>query len=252
MGECLWLLTARGGSKGVPGKNLKRIGGLSLIGWKAHAARAAGAIRIVCSTDSTDIAVEARAQGCDVPFMRPAALASDTASSASVVRHTLDTLKAMEGSTFEHVMLLEPSAPFTGCAYYGIAMGQMSLRKADLVVGMKAVEPHSTFTGEIPDDMSIEPIVVKMRARGGKTRRQDFPREWTQSGSLYMFRVDTFMRTGDIYGGEKNYGVLIDKWRAIEIDTPTDMEMAVYAYNNGHVQGPPGFELRKGVEEGEV
>lgn len=226
----LWLLVGRGGSKGVPGKNLARVGGRSLVQWKIDAVKPlVGSGTLACSTDSPEIADEARRCGAMIPFIRPPELASDTAATADVVRHALDNI---EGEC-DRVMLLEPSAPFATTASYVEALGLYNQQQAHLVVGMKRVEPHSTFVGEQPDDGCVTPIMVRMDRVGRNLRRQDFKPEWTQSGSMYLFGVDMFRKTGSIYSGSRNYGVLIDKWRSIEIDNPEDLLLAQFAWDNG-------------------
>jgi CMP-N,N'-diacetyllegionaminic acid synthase len=110
--KVLGLIPARGGSKWLPGKNLKLVGGIPLVGRAARTARQAGIrfgepFRIVCSTDDPAIAEVAREWGAETPFLRPAALASDTASSMDVVLHALDALEQQ----FDAVVLLQPTSP---------------------------------------------------------------------------------------------------------------------------------------------
>lgn len=235
----LFLITARGGSKGVPRKNLTELGGLSVIGWKARAVvpflEEGEGNRLVISTDDAEIAEDARYHGVEVPFMRPPELATDSASSASVITHALD---ALDGN-FSSVMLLEPSAPFATTDHYRAALKMSVERDADLVVGMKATEPHSIFIGEIPEDGFITPILTRMESFGNyNIRRQDLKPEWTMNGALYLFSVDVFRRTGSIYGGARNYGLLMDHWHSIEIDSRHDLEMARYAVDHGYVAAP--------------
>ncbi len=235
----LWLLVARGGSKGVPGKNLRRIGGLTLVEWKIRAALAADpAAYIVCSSDSLEILTEAARLGART-IERPAELATDTAASADVIEHALATL-ATQGQKFDRVVLLEASAPFTRGAHYALALQMMTFDDADLIVGMKYTAPHPVFIGDVRVDRSITPIIVAMQ-RPGQTgrRRQDHPQTWTMAGNLYVFKTDMFMRTHDLYGGSRCYGLLTDKWSALEIDTPDDLEMAEYAYSKGYVTAEP-------------
>lgn len=235
---CLFLIVARGGSRGVPGKNLRPIGGLSLVGWKARAAaKAAPGARLVISTDSAEIADEARRHGVDVPFMRPAELATDSATSASVVRHALETLAA-RGELFDWVMLLEPSAPFATAAHMREALDMMARLDADLVVGMKETHPHTAFIGEIPADGSIAPIIESMRRRGRHLRRQDLRQEWTMNGALYLFRTDMFLKGDDIYGGPRSFGLMMDAAHSIEIDNPADLAFAQYVVDKGYVKLP--------------
>ncbi len=234
----LYLVTARAGSKGVPNKNIRQIGGLSLVGWKARAARQCDpGCRLVISTDSEEIAIEAKQHGVDVPFLRPAELATDTASSASVIKHALETLLA-NGETFDQVMLLEPASPFCRATDMRKALLTMEAFDADLVVGMKLVEPHPAFVGERRTGDSVSNIIVQMKRHGRNLRRQDFGDSWTFSGSLYLFNVPMFLRHEDIYAGVINKGILIDHHHAIEIDSPTDLELAEHYFAKGYVELP--------------
>lgn len=233
--KTLWLAVARGGSKGVPGKNLRRIGDRSLIEWKVNAAIAAGASveNILCSTEDTAIACEAVRQGCML-VRRPNDLATDTASSADVIRHTLDTIGH---DKYDQVVLLEPSAPFTTGSQYRKALQMMEFHDADLVVGMRETAPHAAFIGDVRPDQSVTPIILQFQRMA--RRRQDYPTQWTMAGNIYVFKTDMFLRTGDIYGGERNYGLMTDHWSGLEIDTPDDLEMAQYAYSKGYVTPEP-------------
>ncbi len=132
----LFLITARGGSKRVPHKNLARIGGISLIGFRAISARRSHyCSRLIISTDSVAIQDEARSHGVEVPFLRPAALATDTATSESVIAHAMEWIEEHDDSRYDAVMLLEPAAPFGRAADYDAAVELMIARDANLVVG---------------------------------------------------------------------------------------------------------------------
>lgn len=227
-------MVARGGSKGVPGKNLRKIGDLSLIGWKAQAARAADPnARLMISTDSPEIAQEARNHGIEVPFLRPAELATDTATTGLVIAHALSEISG----DFERIMLLEPSAPFATGDHFNQAMELFDKRRADLVVGMKRTEPHTTFICEQSESGDLRQILEQMAGR--QLRRQDLKDQWSMAGCLYLFRTSMFRETGNIYGGMFNFGVLIPKWNAIEIDHMDDLELAEYAYAKGYVNAAP-------------
>ena len=77
--------------------------------------------------------------------------------------------------------------------------------------------------------------MVKMGRVGRNLRRQDLKPEWTMNGALYVFDTEMFLKTGSIYGGARNYGLLMDKWHSIEIDSMDDLEMAEYAFLKGYV-----------------
>lgn len=239
----LFLITARKGSKGVPGKNMREIGGLSLIGWKARVAYPVA--RDLCSeaaflisTDCPEMAREAGRFGFVAPFLRPAELATDEATSADVIKHAMEWVKTTWGRRFSNIMLLEPSSPFANYDDMAKAIMMMERKGADLVCGMKEVSPSRVFVSEIDKYQSITPIVFRMQQHS-KSARQQLPKEWTMNGALYLFSWEMFERTGDVYGGSKNYGLLMPFWRSIEIDHMHDFEMAQYAHAAGHVKMPP-------------
>lgn len=255
----LFLITARGGSKGVPGKNLRQLGGLSLIAWKARAAQFARRViangeypdsRLVISTDSPEIANEARKHGVEVPFMRPAELATDTAQSADVIRHALANL----GQKFNSVFLLEPSAPFATGPDLMDAYRKFCVNEADLVVGMKETDVHTSYVCERRAGDDITNIIMRMKSYDPDTRRQTRAMEWTMNGALYIFNPQVLEDGGDIYSmrgsippdetgfirvpRSRSIGHLMDRWHSIEIDTPHDLEMAEYAVAKGYVKVP--------------
>lgn len=230
-------MVARGGSKGVPGKNLREIQGLSLVGWKARAAFAAGADKVVLSTDSAEIASEGVRHGC-VALMRPPELATDTATSASVVMHALTTL-ATAGERYDAVHLLEPSTPFSPAWMLRQGIEMMTERDADLICGMKMVEPSRVFVGDVRDDASITPIAISIQRMADGRRRQDVLPSWTPAGTMYLFRTEMFLRTSDIYGGVRQFGIMGTKHNSIEIDTVDDMEYAQFVAAKGWVKPEP-------------
>lgn len=236
MSKTLWLLVGRGGSRGVPGKNLKTIGGVSLIDWKVRAARAAdhNAV-IVCSSDSKEILSTALKTGGVMGLIeRPAELATDTATTADVVKHALGVLP----EKYDRVVLLEPSAPFSTPEQYRRALEMYDVQDADLVVGMKESAPHTAFIGDVRADASVTPIIVQFQRMA--RRRQDFAPQHTMSGGLYVFRTEMFLRTGDIYGGSRCLGLMQDRFTGHEIDTPHDLELAEWYFERGWVA--PAFK----------
>lgn len=234
MMRVLWLVVGRGGSRGVPGKNLRRIEGRTLVDWKIAGALAGGAEGIVVSSDDPGIRAEARRCGAVREIVRPAELATDEATTASVVAHALGELRRMGVPEYDAVSLLECSSPFVEAGTYRAALKVMEERDADLVVSVKTVEPHVAFIGEEREDASVTGIVLQFQRMA--RRRQDFRSCVTMSGGIYLFRRDMFERTGDVYGGVRNFSVKHDRWHAIEIDTPEDLELAEFAASRGKVK----------------
>src|SRR3977135_401602 len=151
--EILFLIVGRGGSRGLPGKNLREIGGLSLIGYKARSARQSRhCSRLIVSSDSPEIQAEAKRHGAEKLFSRPAELATDTASSNDVILHAMDWIETHERRRYDAIMLLEPSSPFALPEHYDEAAGLFVARNASLVVGLREAEVSSIFVGPLASD----------------------------------------------------------------------------------------------------
>jgi len=134
MSRVLAIVPARGGSKGVPGKNVRKLAGRTLLDYTAHAARDSGVIdRIVLSTDSDDIADAGTRAGLEVPFMRPSSLAQDDTPMLPVIQHALETLAA-DGWTTDVVVLLQPTSPLRRPSHVRDAVNALLQENADSVV----------------------------------------------------------------------------------------------------------------------
>jgi CMP-N,N'-diacetyllegionaminic acid synthase len=238
--EILFLLVGRGGSKGLPGKNLREIGGLSLIGYKARSAlQSRYCSRLIVSSDSAEIRNEAVRHGAEVLFERPAELATDTASSNDVVLHAMDWIEAHEKRRYDAIMLLEPSSPFARPEHYDEAVDLFLKRDAALVVGMRETEVSSMFVGPLGDDGSISGIVERVVTMPA-LRRQDQAPEVTMNGALYLVGWDAMRKHRKIYADPAaSYGVLMDRLHSIEIETAADLAYASYVIEHGMLDVSP-------------
>lgn len=238
--EILFLLVGRGGSKGLPGKNLREIGGLSLIGYKARSAlQSRYCSRLIVSSDSPEIRSEAVRHGAEMLFERPAELATDTASSNDVVLHAMDWIEAHEKRRYDAIMLLEPSSPFARPEHLDEAIDLFMARGASLVVGLRETEVSSTFVGPLGKDGSIGTIVDKMLATPAQ-RRQDQPLEVTMNGALYLIGWDAMRKHGKIYSDPAaSYGILMDRLHSIEIETAADLAYASYVIEHDMLDASP-------------
>jgi len=234
--KVLYLMTARGGSKGVPGKNLRKIKGISLVGLKAIAAqRARTCSRLIISTDSLEIQEEARLYGVEVLFTRPAELATDTAPSADVVLHAIDWIENKTDERYDAVMLLEPASPFTRPFDYDNAVEMMIERKANLVVGMREMEVNSVFVGQLDEHSRMRQIILQIQ-KIKLYRRQEQPSEYTMNGTLYLFKWDYFKEHKLIYHDvENSYGYVMDRYYSAEIDNMIDLHWAEFLAENGYI-----------------
>src|SRR3990167_5226090 len=123
--KILGIITARGGSKGVPGKNIKLLGGKPLIAYSIEAAQKSGVFdRIILTTDDLKIAEVAKKYGCEAPFMRPAELAGDAVQHLPVLRHAVQWLKDNEGYSPDYCMTLQPTSPLPEPGAHSQAVGK--------------------------------------------------------------------------------------------------------------------------------
>jgi N-acylneuraminate cytidylyltransferase/CMP-N,N'-diacetyllegionaminic acid synthase len=230
------LITARGGSKGVPGKNLRELGGISLVGFKAISAKKSKyCSRLIISTDSPEIQENARRYGVEVPFTRPAELANDTAQSADVILHAMEWIENEAKESYEAIMLLEPSSPFARHVDYDKAVELMMLRNANVVLGMRRVEVNSMFIGPMDGQGRITSIIDKIW-NWDSTRRQDLPREYTMNAALYLFRWDYFKTHKSLYRDrETTYGYVMEPEYSVEIDDMNDLRRAEFLVEKGYV-----------------
>ncbi len=227
--KVLFLITARGGSKTVPGKNLRKLADITLVGFKAISARKSKyCSRLIISTDSPDIQANAREYGVEVPFTRPAELATDTAQSADVILHAMDWIEREAKERYDAIMLLEPSSPFARPMDYDNAVELMMLRNANVVLGMRRMEVNSMFTGPMDAQGRISDIIDKVR-HWDSTRRQDLPQEYTMNAALYLFKWEYFKTHKSLYRDrDATYGYVMEPEYSVEIDDMNDLRRAEF------------------------
>jgi CMP-N,N'-diacetyllegionaminic acid synthase len=219
MSRILAIVPARGGSKGVPGKNIRKLAGRTLLDYTALAARESGVIdRIVLSTDSEEIADVGKRAGLEVPFMRPAALAQDDTPMLPVIQHAIDSLAA-EGWTTDVIVLLQPTSPLRRSSHVRDAVKLLHESTADSVVTVIEVPRHLS-----PDYvMRIDDGVLRPFLHEGArvTRRQDARPAYSREGTVYACWHATLERFGNIYG-DRCQPLMLDPADSLSIDSPAD------------------------------
>jgi len=213
----LAIVAARGGSKGIPGKNILPVAGRPLIQWSIDAARGSRHVdRLILSSDDAAIIEVARNAGCDVPFVRDAALATDEASSVDVV---IDALRRVPG--YDIVVLLQPTSPLRIAADIDGALTRLVEGGAASCVSVREAEDHPYWT------FRVDPAgrLARFAAPDGgmPQRRQDLPQAWCLNGAVYVARVDWFMRERTFLSDE-TVGFPMPADRSLDIDTPADIE----------------------------
>jgi len=215
----LGLVTARGGSKGLPGKNIKNLCGKPLIAWTIDAAMKSRYLdAVIVSTDSEEIADVARASGASVPFLRPAELSSDQASSVDVVEHALNYLKSQK-LHFDLLVLLEPTSPLRDTGDIDTGIERLVESGADSIVSVcRAETEHPAFMFRQSEEGRLESAMP-----GGfrALRRQDLEPMFFLEGTLYASRIDPLLATRS-FCQPNTVALEVPKWKAAEIDDIVD------------------------------
>ena len=218
----LVIVPARRGSKGLPLKNIRPLHGKPLLAWPIAAARGSAYVdEVIISTDDREFADIAVAHGALAPFLRPPALASDTATSMSFIEHAVDTLEG-RGRSFDIVMLLEPTSPLTEASDVDAALEQLVAAgdAADAIVGIQAMETvHPAFCVTLTSTGTLMPYG---NARfDAMPRRQDLPPVFALDGSLYASTVAA-MRARGTFVHERTLGYVGARYKAFEVDDLVD------------------------------
>lgn len=220
------LITARGGSKGLPGKNIAPVGGQPLIAWTIAAARESKMDRCIVSTDSEEIAAVCRAAGGDVPFLRPVALAQDDTPHIEVLLHALDWLDG-EGSTPDYLVLLQPTSPLRTAQDINTAMEMALQRYADSVISVCEAPVHPFWVRRIDESGRLKDF-MDWPDNSGYLRRQILPPAYAMNGAIYVIR-STILRERKSYFTERTFGYVMPRERSLDVDTAWDLRIAEMA-----------------------
>jgi len=223
MSLVLGIVPARGGSKGVPGKNIRPLAGRTLLDYAANVARDSGVIdRVILSTESSEVADAGRRAGLEVPFLRPATLAQDDTPMLPVVQHALETLAA-ELWQPDIVVLLQPTSPLRRPGHVRDAVGMLRSTNADSVVTVVAVPRH--LSPDYVMRIESERLVPFLPEGARVARRQDARPAYSRDGTVYTCWRKTVERFGSIYGDDCR-PLLIDARDSLSIDLPDDWDEA--------------------------
>lgn len=233
----LAVVPARGGSKGLPGKNIRLLAGLPLI---VHSIRCANLCpevdRLVVSTDSEAIAAVAREHGADVPFLRPAELASDTAPMQGVLQHALREMERLDGRAYGSLLLLDPTSP--GRLPGDVAKAVQLLESdplADGVVGVSQPEFNPYWHCVVNRGGYMSPLI---EGPGRFERRQDVPPVYRINASLYLWRRDYLLALEGSWMEGKYRMIEVAESRSIHIDEIDEFDRADLMIREGLVRLP--------------
>ena len=219
--KTLYVIPARGGSKGIPGKNIKPLAGKPLIEYSIDVARALANDEDICvTTDDNAIIETVERTGLKVPFVRPAELSTDQSGTYEVLLHALDFYES-KGVHYDTIVLLQPTSPFRIVDDVKACL-ELYSDDIDMVVSVKQAATNPYYNAFEIDDNGFLHI---SKGEGNFTRRQDAPKVWEYNGAVYVINVESLrkMPLGK-FTRRRMYEMSAE--RSIDLDTPTDWLIA--------------------------
>ncbi len=221
--KILAIITARGGSKGIPQKNTRELLGKPLIAYSIQAALQSRTLnKIIVSTDNETIAHISKKYGAEVPFLRPKHLATDTATSLSVLQHAVSYLAEKEGYLADIIVCLQPTSPLRSAGDIDQAVTLCMNTGADSVVSLCKVEHHPYWMKKVVEGRVYPLMEVDDEEY---PRRQDLSPAYQLNGAIYVTRKKILMEEERVLG-EHTLAHIMSQERSIDIDTPIDLKLA--------------------------
>ncbi|MBN1556877.1 MAG: acylneuraminate cytidylyltransferase family protein [Lentisphaerae bacterium] len=231
--KTLGVITARGGSRGIPDKNIVPLCGKPLIAYTIESARAAARLdRCIVSTDSEKIAAVCRDCGADVPFLRPAGLARDDSRSIDAVLHALDAVE----TAYDAVMVLQPTSPLRTAADIDAAVALLEAHPdADAVISVVDVDDHHPARMKrIEAGFLVDPPFAEAVEN---QPRQELPRLYLRNGAVYLTRVPVLRETR-LFKGRRCLAYEMPAERSVNIDSLLQLHVAEALLRGGPAAGP--------------
>lgn len=216
----LAIIPARGGSKGIPRKNIKLLAGKPLIAWTIEAAKKSKYIdRLILSSEDEEIIQVAKEWGCEVPFKRPEEFAQDDTPGIKPVIHAINTLP----EKYDYLCLLQPTSPLRKIEHIDGCIDKCVINDADSCISVTEVDKHPYWMYKINKDERLEPLFHEVQL----TRRQDAEKVYSINGAIYFAKTD-FILSEKSFTGHNTCAYLMDKNSSLDIDDVSDFQYAVY------------------------
>ncbi len=226
--DTLFIIPARGGSKGIPGKNIKPFAGKPLIYYSIDNARAfVGDEHICLTTDSQEIKAAAEAYGLKVPFLRPAELATDGAGTYEVLLHAINFYKDL-GKHYSTIVLLQPTSPLRRPQDIESALSRYT-PDLDMVVTVKEAATNPYYNAFEEDEQGFLKI---SKGEGNFTRRQDAPKVWEYNGAVYVINTASLLKMPLSKFPHRRLCEMPAS-RSVDLDTPLDWQIAENIFLSG-------------------
>lgn len=223
------IIPARGSSKRLPNKNILDLCGKPLIAWTIEAGLNSKYIdELMVSTDSEKIAEISKAYRANVPFLRPAALAVDTATSVDVVIHAINFYKNELKKEFDYIVFLQPTSPLRNNLDVDLAIEFLVKKDADSIVSVCEAEYSPLWTNILPENLSMENFLkeeIKLK------RSQALPMYYRLNGAIYICKIKKFLLEKTFFLSKNIYAFIMEQDKSIDIDTELDFKLAKLIMN---------------------
>ncbi|MBN1269153.1 MAG: acylneuraminate cytidylyltransferase family protein [Kiritimatiellae bacterium] len=227
----LAVITARGGSRGIPGKNIARLYGKPLIAWSIEAAQKSHRItRLIVSTDDRKIARVARRYGVEVPFLRPASLAQDDSPHIPVLIHALEWVEARVGVRYDYILLLQPTSPFRTATDIDAAIVIAERSCADAVIGVCESPVHPVLLRDVGQDGILRAVVRQPRGYVPRQRRKPV---YAINGAIYLVKRNVLLNKRTLFP-KRSIAHIMPVERSLDIDDAGDLRMAKLIARESH------------------
>lgn len=221
----LAIICARGGSKGVPNKNIRLLNGKPLIAYTIECAKKYTKFdRIIVSTDSPKIAEVAKQYGADVPFLRPKELATDTSPKIPVLQHAVRYLEQEENDHYDLIVDLDPTSPLRIVEDIENCVNKMIEKNPNVVFSVTPAHKNPYFNMVEEKDGKV--YLCKKLDRP-ITRRQDAPTVYAMNASIYVYKKDFLLNTDSVFSSN-TMAVVMPEEHSIDIDRPIDFEFVEF------------------------
>ncbi len=228
----LGTICARGGSKGVKNKNIRELDGNPLLYYTIKVLKQWGkADRIICSTDSPEIAEVAREFGAETPFLRPSDLSTHTASKIPVLQHALQFCEEEDNVEYDAIVDLQPTSPFRNATDIDEAFTKFLATNADVLYTVYESKKSPYFTMVELDENENARLVKDLTTEF--VRRQDALKVYSINGSVYIFSRDQLLRAKGLHCENEKIHIM-DELSSVDIDTELDFQFAEFLLKSGH------------------
>lgn len=228
----LALIPARGGSKGLPRKNIRLLAGKPLIAWTIEAALKSECFdSVIVNTDDPEIASIASQYGAEVPFLRPPELATDEAKSIEMILHTMNWFES-RGRCFDLLALLQPTSPLRSSSDIQAALDLLAEKRAGSVVSVCKCEHSPLWMNTLGDDLSMKDFLSRQAVN---VNRQELKPFYRLNGAIYIAEWE-YLKENNGFFGERTYAYIMPQERSVDIDSELDLRFAGLLLDYTHFQ----------------